>query len=100
MDRDKTGKPLGRSRGGGSGGGGNLDRDRNDYGGIGGLGNLGNINNNNTPQYNTYGLSPQFLDALGITGPLSSRVFVANVSYHFNNTFTHLVLIFVTVDIM
>ena len=57
-----------------------LDRDRNDYGGLGGLGNLGN---NSAPQYNTYGLSPQFLESLGITGPLSSRVFVANVSIYF-----------------
>ncbi|GIY39971.1 hypothetical protein CEXT_249332 [Caerostris extrusa] len=77
VDRDKTGKPLGRIRGGGSGGGGgggmgvNLERDRDDFGG------LGNLGNNNAPQYNTYGLSPQFLDALGITGPLTSRVFVA-----------------------
>lgn len=54
-----------------------MDRERNDYGSLGGLGNMGN---NNTPQYNTYGLSPQFLDALGIIGPLSNRVFVANVS--------------------
>ncbi|KFM56604.1 Myelin expression factor 2, partial [Stegodyphus mimosarum] len=73
VDRDKTGKPLGRSRGGG--GGINLERERDDYGGLGGLG------NNTTPQYNTYGLSPQFLDALGITGPLTCRVFVANLDY-------------------
>lgn len=29
---------------------------------------------------NTYGLSPQFLDSLGISGPLFHRIFVANVS--------------------
>ena len=29
---------------------------------------------------NTYGLSPQFLESLGIDGPLHTRVFVANVS--------------------
>ncbi len=29
---------------------------------------------------NTYGLSPQFLDSLGISGPLFNRIFVANVS--------------------
>ncbi|PRD27483.1 UNVERIFIED_CONTAM: Myelin expression factor 2 [Trichonephila clavipes] len=85
VDRDKTGKPLGRLRGGGGGGSGgggggggmgvNLERERDDYGG------LGNLGNNSTPQYNTYGLSPQFLDALGITGPLTSRVFVANLDY-------------------
>ncbi|XP_054719498.1 myelin expression factor 2-like [Uloborus diversus] len=79
VDRDKTGKPLGRSRGGGGGGGmNNMDRDRDDFGGLGGMGNLGN---NNTPQYTTYGLSPQFLDALGIKGPLTCRVFVANLDY-------------------
>ncbi|XP_040580341.1 myelin expression factor 2 isoform X1 [Lepeophtheirus salmonis] len=30
---------------------------------------------------NTFGLSPQFLDSLGINGPLHTRVFVANLSY-------------------
>ena len=29
---------------------------------------------------NTYGLSTQFLESLGINGPLVTRVFVANVS--------------------
>ena len=29
---------------------------------------------------NTYGLSPQFLESLGINSPLTNRVFVANVS--------------------
>lgn len=29
---------------------------------------------------NTYGLSPQFLDSLGISGPFFDRIFVANVS--------------------
>lgn len=29
---------------------------------------------------NTYGLSTQFLESLGIDGPLHTRVFVANVS--------------------
>lgn len=28
---------------------------------------------------NTYGLSPQFLENLGISGPLTNRVFIANV---------------------
>ncbi|XP_015907141.1 myelin expression factor 2 [Parasteatoda tepidariorum] len=72
VDRDKTGKPLGRNR---SIGGSSLDRDRDDYPGIAGLG------NSSAPQYNTYGLSPQFLDALGISGPLTNRVFVANLDY-------------------
>lgn len=30
---------------------------------------------------NTYGLSTQFLETLGINGSLSTRVFVANVCY-------------------
>lgn len=31
--------------------------------------------------YATYGLSPQFLEALNITGPLNNRIFVANLDY-------------------
>ena len=31
--------------------------------------------------WNTYGLSPQFLDSLGVTGPLNNRIFVANLDY-------------------
>ena len=34
---------------------------------------------------NTYGLSTQFLESLGITGPLVTRIFVANVSFIFFN---------------
>jgi len=30
---------------------------------------------------NTYGLSQQFLESLGVEGPLVSRVFVSNVSW-------------------
>ncbi|GAB6025135.1 hypothetical protein CHUAL_010560 [Chamberlinius hualienensis] len=30
---------------------------------------------------NTYGLSPQFLESLGITGPITNSVFVANLDY-------------------
>ncbi|KAF7494610.1 Myelin expression factor 2 [Sarcoptes scabiei] len=33
------------------------------------------------PPYCTYGLSPQFLDSLGIKGPLNNKVFVANLDY-------------------
>lgn len=33
------------------------------------------------PNYNTYGLSPHFLNSLGIKGPLNNRVFVANLDY-------------------
>ncbi len=32
--------------------------------------------------YETFGLSPMFLNQLGIEGPLCNRVFVANVSQH------------------
>ncbi|XP_015794676.1 myelin expression factor 2 isoform X2 [Tetranychus urticae] len=31
--------------------------------------------------YNTFGLSPQFLESLGITGPLNNRIFVANLDF-------------------
>lgn len=31
--------------------------------------------------WNTYGLSPQFLESLGIRGPLNNRIFVANLDY-------------------
>ncbi|RWS31562.1 myelin expression factor 2-like protein [Leptotrombidium deliense] len=41
-------------------------------------------NMQNVPQinsWNTYGLSPQFLESLGISCPLNNRVFVANLDY-------------------
>ena len=31
--------------------------------------------------FNTYGLSPQFLESLNIKGPLNNRIFVANLDY-------------------
>jgi len=31
--------------------------------------------------YNTYGLSPQFLESLGVSGPLNNRIFVANLDF-------------------
>ena len=31
--------------------------------------------------WNTYGLSPQFLESLGVQGPLNNRIFVANLDY-------------------
>jgi RNA recognition motif-containing protein len=64
-DRDRDDRrdhSVNRSGGGGRGGGG---------GGGGGGGAYGN----------TYGLSPQFLESLGIDGPLHTRLFVANLSY-------------------
>ena len=65
-----------------SGGGGGSDRDRDrgsdrrDHGPSnmgGGGGSVG--------YGNTYGLSPQFLESLGIDGPLHTRLFIANLSY-------------------
>jgi hypothetical protein len=49
-------------------------------GGGGGGGNNGNSDNKFG---NTYGLSTQFLESLGISGPLVTRVFVANVSFFY-----------------
>lgn len=54
--------------GGGGGGGG---------GGVGGGGGGGG----DSKFGNTYGLSTQFLESLGINGPLVTRVFVANLDY-------------------
>lgn len=59
--RQNMNAPAGGGGGGGVGGGG---------GGGGGDSKFGN----------TYGLSTQFLESLGINGPLVTRVFVANVS--------------------
>ena len=53
-----------------SGGGGILDR----------LGPHPSAMSSSSMYGNTYGLSPQFLESLGIDGPLHTRVFVANVS--------------------
>ena len=49
-----------------------------------GSGGGGGTTGNSENKYgNTYGLSTQFLESLGISGPLVTRVFVANVSYIF-----------------
>lgn len=56
--------------GGGGGGGGNGN-------------NGGGINDYDNGNYNTYGLSPSFLEGLGVQGPLHTKVFVANVSIVF-----------------
>merc|ERR1712223_411946 len=50
------------------------DRNLNSGGGMGG-GGMSRFGNQ------TYGLSPQFLDSLGIDGPLHNRLFVANLAY-------------------
>ena len=42
---------------------------------------LGTLASPSSTQWsNTYGLSPQFLDSIGISGPLANRIFVTNVS--------------------
>lgn len=73
VERDRHGRPLTRRSGNGGGRMSSLDRDNGGRhsGGGGGMGG----------GFNTYGLSPQFLDSLGIVGPLSNRVFVANLDY-------------------
>ncbi|RWS12702.1 myelin expression factor 2-like protein [Dinothrombium tinctorium] len=38
-------------------------------------------NEQHLTSWNTYGLSPQFLESLGVSGPLNNRVFVANLDY-------------------
>ncbi len=96
IDRDRYGRIIrgsgsgrdGRERAtglGAAGGGAGRDRerdrerrrdDRSSMGGGGGGGGGGGAYGN------TYGLSPQFLDSLGVEGPLHTRLFVANVSGH------------------
>ena len=75
-ERDKYGRiTKGGSGGGGGRGGSDRDReprDRRDHGSsMGGMAGFGN----------TYGLSPQFLESLGINEPLHTRIFVANLTY-------------------
>ncbi|XP_012275710.1 myelin expression factor 2 isoform X2 [Orussus abietinus] len=65
--RQNMSNPSGGGSGGGGGGGG---------GGSGGGGGGGD-----NKFGNTYGLSTQFLESLGINGPLVTRVFVANLDY-------------------
>ncbi|KAH7966847.1 hypothetical protein HPB49_019881 [Dermacentor silvarum] len=78
VERDRYGRPIPRGRSGGDrmmDDRGSRDGDRDGYGRGGGGGGGGGVG------FNTYGLSPQFLDSLGIVGPLSNRVFVANLDY-------------------
>lgn len=95
--RDKQGNIVGSGGGGGGGGakrggggGGNGGgRDHNRYNRddrydshsslLGGGRSVTDISDNSS-WGNTYGLSPQFLESLGIDGPLCNRVFIANVS--------------------
>jgi len=99
VERDKTGRLI---RAGGSGGG-RRDNPRDGFrsplppsrdfrddngrngGGRGGMSSsgpgLGTLaSRSSTRWHDTYGLSPEFLESLGISGPLCRRVFIANVS--------------------
>lgn len=58
-----------RNMGGGGGGGGDRNND------------LSMLQSNSSKFGNTYGLSPQFLESLGINCPLINKVFVANLDY-------------------
>ena len=71
-ERDKCGRIIGR-RGEGVGGVERRRSDRGDMGELGGPGGQG--------YGETFGLSPQFLESLNITGPLHQRIFVANMDY-------------------
>lgn len=69
--RQNMSAPSGGGGGGGAGGGGS---------GGGGVSSGGGGGGGDNKFGNTYGLSTQFLESLGINGPLVTRVFVANVS--------------------
>lgn len=79
-ERDRFGRI---SRGGGDRG---RDRDRGDRGGrSSSVGRGGRERSMGEGGYgNTYGLSPSFLQTLGIEQPLHTRIFVANVSFNQN----------------
>lgn len=71
----------------GSGGGPHTHTGGGGSGGGGGVGSGLDLRNNSRMPIaddfqwdNTYGLSPQFLESLGIRGPLINRIFVANVN--------------------
>jgi len=81
-DRDKFGRIISGGGGGGRrGGGGDRDRDRDRGGSMSGGGGGGGIGGGGLYGSNTYGLSPQFLESLGIDGPLHNRLFIANLAY-------------------
>lgn len=71
--RRNTGGNYGGDLGGGSGGGGGGGMDRHN--------DLSLLQNNSNKFGNTFGLSPQFLESLGINSPLITKVFVANLDY-------------------
>lgn len=60
----------------------NMSRQNGGGGGGGGGGGVESLGRNSEPNFgNTYGLSTQFLESLGINGPLVTKVFVANLDY-------------------
>ncbi|XP_046400233.1 myelin expression factor 2-like isoform X2 [Ischnura elegans] len=93
IERDKYGRPMKGGSSGGGGGGGNAgmsggssrprDEPRSSWQAPAPLpGPIGPTSPAIQNKWgNTYGLSPQFLECLGINGPLVSRVFVANLDY-------------------
>ncbi|XP_067127845.1 myelin expression factor 2 isoform X1 [Centruroides vittatus] len=72
VERDKTGRPITRSSM-------NMNRAGPDFNAN--IPPLGDNMGGGDSQFNTYGLSPHFLESLGINGPLTNRVFVANLDY-------------------
>ena len=81
-ERDKYGR-ISKGGSAGAGGGGRSDRERSDRG-PDRRDRRDHSSNMGPPSGgygNTYGLSPQFLESLGIDGPLHTRLFVANLSY-------------------
>jgi len=75
-ERDKYGRII-NSKSARRDGAGDRDRDRDRERGRDSLG----AGQGQQGYGNTYGLSPQFLESLGIDGPLHTRIFVANLSY-------------------
>lgn len=41
----------------------------------------GGFGRSSSPPYNTYGLNPDFIKSLGITGPLTSKIFISNLDF-------------------
>ncbi|GLH14167.1 Serine-arginine protein 55 [Gryllus bimaculatus] len=86
VERDKYGRPLKSVGGGGGGGSVSANRLRDEPRGrwdpAPGQASLGQAGASPSQKWgNTYGLSPQFLESLCITGPLGTKVFVANLDY-------------------
>lgn len=76
--RDKYGNLIGAGQKRNRDRDGDRDRFRDDR-----RGGFDGPRNDDNKWGNTYGLSPQFLESLGINSPLTNRIFVANVSFNF-----------------